>query len=218
MVAPYYDDGQCVIYHGDCRELLPDLSFDVLVTDPPYGIGLDTDYARPSTPASKTYPRVEGDDQPFDPSHLLGYPRVVLFGANHYASRLPDSRGWVVWDKVTRNDVRAGQISDAELAWTNCLSRTRVYRHMWNGGFRASERGVSLHPTQKPVSLMAWLLEQVSESGEIVCDPYMGSGPTLRASKDLGRRTIGIEVEERYCEIAAKRLGQEVLDLAGTGG
>lgn len=213
MITPYYDDGTCVIYHGDCRELLPELAFDALIADPPYGIDLDTDYWRPCRPASKTYPRVQGDDQPFDPTHLLGYPRVVLFGANHYASKLPESRGWIVWDKVTRNDVRVATISDAELAWTNCLPRTRVFRHMWNGGFRDSERGISLHPTQKPVALMRWLLGLLSEPGETVCDPYMGSGPVLRAAKDLGRRAIGIEIEERYCEIAARRLAQEVLAL-----
>ena len=211
--VPYYDEDGITIYHGDCLDVLPSLTFDVVVTDPPYGIDLNTDYSRPSTPASRCYPRVLGDDEPFDPAHLTAYPRVVMFGANHYAERLPPSRGWVVWDKITRNDVTAGQISDAELAWTNCLPRTRVFRHMWNGGFRASERDAWHHPTQKPVALMSWLLDLVSKPGEVVCDPYMGSGPTLRAAKDLGRRAIGVELSEAYCEIAAKRLAQGVLDF-----
>lgn len=210
-MTPYYQDGSVTIYHGDCRALLP-LDADVLVTDPPYGIGLDTNYARPSTPASRNYPKVVGDDVAFDPAFLLGLGLpTVLFGANHFADQLPLSRGWIVWDKITSNDVKAGQISDGELAWTNCLPRLRIFRHMWNGGFRASERGTHYHPTQKPTRLMAWVLTLMPEG--TVLDPYMGSGTTLRAAKDLGRKAIGIEIEEKYCEIAAKRMAQEVLAI-----
>ena len=210
-MKPYYSDDHVTLYHGDCLDILPGLEFDVIVTDPPYGINLDTDYSRPSK-NSRTYRPIEGDEVPFDPSPwlLLQLP-LVLFGANHFAQSLPVSRGWICWDKVTRNDITAGQISDGELAWTNFLPRLRIYRHMWNGAFRDSERGTHYHPTQKPVRLMAWVTGLCPPG--VILDPYAGSGPTLRAAKDLGRKAIGIEIDERYCEIAARRMGQEVLAL-----
>lgn len=210
-MTPYYDDGQSKIYHGDCRELLADLRFDAIVSDPPYGISYD-----PSDDKfeSKTgLAAVAGDDGPFDPAFLLAYNvPTVLWGGNCFASRLPDHPGWLAWDKATRNGLNL-RIAECEFAWTNCISRTRVFRHLWSGAYRASEQGSFLHPTQKPVALMCWVLGLVTTPGQTVVDPYMGSGPTLRAAKNLGRKAIGIELEERYCEIAAKRLGQEVLDL-----
>jgi site-specific DNA-methyltransferase (adenine-specific) len=157
-------------------------------------------------------PPVVGDTQPFDPAPLLRFPRVVLFGANHYADRLPPSPTWLVWDK--RDGVASDDNADCELAWTNLGGPARLYRHLWRGLCRASEQGQRhLHPTQKPVALMAWIIANWTKPGDLILDPYMGSGPVLRAAKDLGRRAIGIEIEERYCEIAARRLGQEVLPL-----
>ena len=152
---------------------------------------------------------VEGDAGPFDPSPLIDRP-AILWGANHYASRLPDSKGWVFWDKATRNGLDLKQ-AEVEFAWTNCISRPRGFRHMWSGAYRDSERGERYHPTQKPVALMLWCIGLMPDG--VILDPYLGSGPTLRAAKDLGRRAIGIEIEEKYCEIAANRMQQEVLAL-----
>ena len=208
-MTPYYDDGVAVIYHADCRDLLGDLLADVVVTDPPYGINWAA-----SGSIARGVPPIVGDHAPFDPAFLLHY-RCVLFGANHYAHLLPPSRGWLIWDKITRNDVR-WVLGDAEMAWTNCIPRIRVFRHLWAGYHRASESATAYHPTQKPVALMTWVLSLVSEPGEIVLDPFMGSGSALVAAKQLGRRAIGIEIEERYCEIAANRLRQEVLPLEVT--
>ncbi len=219
-MKPYYDDGRGItIYHGDCREIAPRLGFKGLVlSDPPYGIS----YNREHVPQGKHLPSprrqvrtVAHDDQPFDPTPwITGH--AILWGANCYASRLPDSAVWIAWDKVTRNglDLRIGE---AEFAWTNCVGRTRVLRHLWSGGYRApgDDARAFLHPTQKPVALMRWCIEIARPSPRIILDPFMGSGTTLRAAKDLGRRAIGIEIEELYCEIAAKRLEQEVLDFGG---
>lgn len=226
-MRPYYQDDWVTIYHGDCRELLdpyerfpsgahtervPDDPFGhvrLLVTDPPYGIALDTSSRWDWLPDQKP---VTGDDAPFDPAHLLalGLP-TVLFGANHYASRLPDARGWFCWDKATRDGLELKQ-AEVEFAWTNFLSRPKMLRHMWSGAYRDSERGTRYHPTQKPVALLAWVLGWCPEGA--VLDPYMGCGPTLVAAKAQGRTAIGIEVEERYCEIAAQRCSQEVLELS----
>jgi site-specific DNA-methyltransferase (adenine-specific)/modification methylase len=224
-VTPYYDDGTCTIYHGDCREVLPYLAADLVLTDPPYGqagrlhAGGVVSRAR-KPPHGKNagirpryWPPIAGDDAPFDPEPLLAFPRAVLFGANWYTDRLPVSGSWIIWDK--KGDGFEGwNGADAELAWTNLGGPVRVFRHRWMGVMRDSEIGQPhLHPAQKPVALMAWIIVNGTKPGDLILDPYMGSGPVLRAAKDLGRRAIGIEIEERYCEIAARRLGQEVLAL-----
>lgn len=216
-MTPYYDDGRCVIYHGDCRDVLPSLAgIDLVLTDPPYGVSLNTAYRdaqRGRLTNANNYAPVHGDDEPFDPSHLLAYPGAVLWGANYYAHRLPPRGSWLVWDK--RDGSGYNDQADAELAWVSGVTGTvpRLFAHRWNGMIKASERDQRrVHPTQKPVALMAWCLSFFPDA-RLVCDPYMGSGPTLRACKDRGVRAIGIEIEERYCEIAAKRLSQEVLEL-----
>ena len=217
-MKPYYQDASVTIYHGDCREVLPLIGSDALVvTDPPYGVNLRTSYAtnkRSNLAASNDYAPVFGDDAPFDPSHLLGFAGSVLWGANYYANKLPPRGSWLVWDK--RDGGTPDDGADAELAWVSGVSGTvpRLLRHKWRGIIKASERNERrMHPTQKPVALMAWCLSFFPDSSRLVVDPYMGSGPTLRAAKDLCRRAIGIEIDERYCEIAARRCSQETLDL-----
>ena len=202
MIQPYYDEDGITIYHGDCREILPSVDADVIISDPPYGIDYEPG------PYWKGE-RIAGDSEPFDPSHLLDRRGAVLFGANHYADRLPASSGWIVWNKRDRTS-RSLPGSDAELAWTNLLTQVRIFTQVWMPHTIRGEP--MLHPTQKPVALMREILEATG-GDDLVCDPYMGSGSTLRAAKDLGRKAIGIELEERYCEIAAERLGQGVLDL-----
>jgi site-specific DNA-methyltransferase (adenine-specific)/modification methylase len=210
-VRSYYEDDSVTIYHGDSREFVSTLEADVLVTDPPYGISYSPSQNSAKAWGNKTFVGktvVAGDDEPFDPSPLLRFPTVVLFGANHYADKLPASSGWFVWDK--RDGMTSNDFADCELVWSNLPKVARLLRHQWNGALRASERGEPrLHPTQKPLVLMRWILSQCPDGS--VLDPYMGSGTTLRAAKDLGRPVTGIDIDERYCEIAAKRCAQEVL-------
>lgn len=207
-MKPYYDHGGITIYHGDCGEILPTLgTVDLLLTDPPYGIAVDVSSRWEWLPEHEP---VANDDRPFDPGPLLALGTgAILWGANHYASRLPDAAGWLAWDKATRNDLDLKQ-TEIEFAWSNCIKRPRCFRHMWSGAYRASERGTRWHPTQKPSALMSWCLSLVPEA-RTVLDPFMGSGPVAKACKDRGLRYVGIELVERYCEIAAKRLAQEVL-------
>ena len=209
-MTPYYADDLVTIYHGDCREWMPEA--DVIVTDPPYGMS----YVHGGYGGGKSYGFehvvIKGDDEPFDPAFLLALDKpTVLFGANHYADRLPAARGWLVWDKrVGRGSTDQ---SDAELAWTNVLGVVRVKSLYWGGAVRTGreQREGRAHVMQKPVALMAWVLGFVPDG--VVLDPFMGSGSTLVAAKEMGRRSIGIEIEERYCEKAAERCSQEVLGL-----
>jgi site-specific DNA-methyltransferase (adenine-specific) len=137
-----------------------------------------------------------------------------MWGANWYADELPPSGGWIVWDKTPRGVKEGFTASHAELAWTNLFSSVKKFSLQWGGEARNHE--LHLHPTQKPVGLMRWIVQNWTEPGQLVLDPYMGSGPVAEACRDLGRRYIGVELEERYCEIAAQRLAQDVLPFGDT--
>ena len=213
-MTPYYQDAWVTIYHGDCREVLPRLGeIGVIVADPPYGISLETAYrmrGRGRLAQCVDYPEVTGDDKPFDPAFVLALDvPTVLWGANYFNQHLPAASGWLVWDK--RCDRMQNDQADGELAWTNFVKGVRIFHHEWNGFRRESEIGESYHPTQKPVMLFNWILTgRWFPAAGVIVDPFYGSGPCLRAAKDLQRHAIGIEIEERYCEISAKRLSQEV--------
>jgi site-specific DNA-methyltransferase (adenine-specific) len=226
-MKPYYEHAGITIYHGDYRDF--SVGAQAIVTDPPYGGGLSVDFAdrfkakagswwvNKDRSAQQRHKPIVGDDEPFDPSPILNHSakQKVLWGANWYASRLPDSGGWYIWDKrCGRRDVSAADwpMSEAELAWTNLGKGVRMFRHTWFGLIRDSERGEHFHPTQKPIALMQWCIEACDDG--VILDPFMGSGTTLVAAKNLGRQAVGIEIEERYCEIAARRLSQEILALA----
>jgi site-specific DNA-methyltransferase (adenine-specific)/modification methylase len=198
---------------GDCLEVLPTLGrFDAVVTDPPYGIafahgGNDNSGIGGGKYATKFAGQaIVGDDQPFDPSPLLRLSeQVILWGANHFADRLPPSPSWLIWDKRAASQ-HSNDFADCELAWCSHKAVARVFRHQWDGMMKASERGVPrVHPTQKPVVLMEWCLGQIPEAASIL-DPFMGSGTTGVAAVKLGRRFTGIEIDPGYFDIACRRI------------
>ncbi len=207
-IKPYYEQDGITIYHGDCQDVLPYVQADVVITDPPYGIAHPTDYrsrGRDGKANCTDYPAVRNDDKPFDPSSILKLQLpALLWGANWYADRLPPSGGWLVWDKERPDDLDQ---ATCELAWTNFIKGVRRFRYLWNGMIRAGNENLC-HPTQKPVALTLWVLSLKWTPAGVVLDPYMGAGGVLVASKRLGRKAIGIEIEEKYCEIAAQRLAQ----------
>ena len=213
-MQPYYDEDGITIYHGDCRDLLPGMHRSMLVaTDPPYGIDYVQGGGRGAAGRSKFCGiAVVGDAEPFDPRPLLEFSESILWGANYFAPLLPLGR-WLVWDKRCGITPQRAQ-GDCELAWMSSGRASRMFRHVWDGMIRDSEPQPRVHPTQKPTTLMKWCLGLAETTGAVL-DPYAGSGTTLRAAKDLGRKAIGIEIEEKYCEIAAKRLAQRVLDFSG---
>jgi site-specific DNA-methyltransferase (adenine-specific) len=205
-VSPYYEDGACQIWHGDCREILPQLGpFGAVVTDPPYGHG--SKWSGGTWAANPMYDLAfEWDAKPVDADLMAlviaSAPAAIVWGGNYY--ELPPSRCWLSWVKTQQMDTMA----DFELAWTNLDRPAKCFPSIRNPD------GKREHPTQKPEALMRWCLGFVPGSG-VIADPFMGSGTTLVAAKRLGRKAIGIELEEKYCEIAAKRLAQGALDLFG---
>ena len=213
--------GDATLYHGDCLEILPTLpKVDAVVTDPPYGIS----YVRNSKKtaalgkiwgdgfkkelAGKDENPIHGDGKPFDPSCLLSVGRRhVLWGASAYSNMLPANYGWMIWDKQIVGEWSGG---DCETAWTNFLGSNRIHRQRWQGMIREGDEcpyvgGGLVHPTQKPVRLMAWCVEKTKTEGPVL-DPYMGSGSTGVACARLGRGFIGIEIERRYFDIACERI------------
>jgi len=210
-VKPYYSDARITIYCADCREVLPALDpADLVLTDPPYGIGeaAGKNRTRDHVARAKDYGVASWDDQPIDQELLelviAAGKYAAIFGGNYY--RVPPSSCWLVWDKENGDC----DFADAELAWTNYGTAVRLKRHLWNGMLRKGRERRD-HPTQKPLAVMAWAILKCPGEPQTILDPFMGVGTTLRAAKDLGRRAIGIECEERYCEIAVRRLAQEVL-------
>lgn len=208
MPIPYYQQDGITIYHSDCREILPELDHvDLVLTDPPYGIasiwngGSGHGWLRASAQQGA---RNAWDEQAPDAETLRlcisAGKHAVIWGGNYFD--LPPSRGWLVWNKPERNFT----LAEAELAWTNKDMVIRVK------DLPRSEPDRE-HPTQKPLKLMTWCLGFFPDA-QTVLDPFMGSGTTLRAAKNLGRRAIGIEQDERWCDYAAKRLQQSVLALA----
>lgn len=223
-MTPYYQHAGITIYHGDCRPIRLSLpSIDAVISDPPYGMGDKSDRStrlggnvnlHSEYKVSRKWDVIHGDDAPFDPAMWLSFPRVVLFGAVHFSSHLPESRCWLVWDK--REGGTADDNADCDFAWTNLPGPARLYSQLWRGLCRKGiENAKRLHhPHQKPMALMTWIIQQCRlPPNSLILDPYMGSGTTLRAAKDAGQNAIGIEIEERYCEIAANRLSQEVMQF-----
>lgn len=208
-MKPYYDHAGITIFHGDCREVLPTLpKVDLVLTDPPYGLGELWNGGGGGAKSSWRFAAGEAKSWDMetvdDAVDLLPSmaDEVIIWGGNYY--RLPPSRCWLVWDKKQPDTWTTGQ---AELAWTNLDRPVRAFRLCQAEAH--AEMVAKSHPTEKPLSLFCWCLKWTI--GRTVLDPFMGSGTTLRAAKDLGRKAIGIEINERYCEIAAKRLSQEVL-------
>lgn len=209
MIKDRIETEKYTLYLADCADVLPTLetgSVDAVVTDPPYGIGYEHRKVTSGKWTTKHHNiPIVGDDKPFDPSPWLTFQEVILWGGNHYASRLP-SGGWFVWDKRRGVEDVKFSMSDGELAWTNTTKSLRIFRHLWFGLARGSEVGEHYHPTQKPVALMQWCLGFVDS--DTILDPYMGSGTTGVACMRLGRKFVGVEIDHAYFAIAASRIAK----------
>lgn len=231
MVKPYFERDGIVIYHGDCRDVLPTLeagSIDLVLTDPPYGVQYVTAWRSRTDPLVAP---ITGDESlDLVRECLPTIDRLLAEDRHAYvftsAARIGEAceviadfwkvKNVIVWDKGD-----AGSVGDLEagygVTWEGIVYANKgrrplsgprprsVYRFDWSG------TRDPVHPTVKPVGVLQWLMAKSSNPGEVILDPWMGSGTTLRAAQNLGRRAIGIEIEERYCEIAARRLDQLTL-------
>lgn len=195
--------GEHILILGDCRAILPALGkVDAVVTDPPYGIGEHGGACRTrGRPGYAKHERLGWDAaRPDWIADLLSYGREqIIWGGNYFADLLPPSKGWLYWQKLM-----GGDFSDGELAWT---SRDKALREFT----QCPKNQGAEHPTQKPVAVMQWCLGFLPDC-QTILDPFMGSGTTGVACAKLGRKFIGIEIEERYFDIACKRVAAAVAE------
>ena len=201
--------GNACLFLGDSREILPTIGpFDAVVTDWPYGIAeaAGKNASRGNMAVAKDYGDDEWDNQPIDPELVALVMAAgrwnILFGGNYYA--LPATSCWLVWDKLNGTN----DFADCELAWTNLPKAVRRLRYMWNGMLRANKEVRGDQPTQKPVGVMKWALQQLPAGVASVIDPFMGSGTTGVACAQLGLSFIGIEREQRYFDAACRRIAE----------
>jgi DNA modification methylase len=212
-MTPYYSDDAVTIYHGDCREIVPTIAADCVVTDPPYAINLE-------------YSGKFMDDAIYLGELTKGVlaqliastERVVITPGVGNMYRYPEPKWVLCWFEAAGN----GSGPWGFCTWQPVLvygkdpylqdgKGRRPDGRIFTSHVRSVDTGD--HPCPKPYDVMTWLVERTTRQADTILDPFMGSGTTLRAAKDLGRKAIGIEIEERYCEIAVKRLAQEVLAL-----
>ena len=224
LPTPYWTspDGRHVLYNQNCLDVLPHLPIGkqvanswLLLTDPPYGIALDTDYSRFDSDdvQGREYSKVSGDSAPMDFKFLFNTCDVrVIFGANNWPQQIPFNPlkdGWIVWDKRTNEDADKILGSPFEMA---VVSGRRMYEmiRMQHCGVKHADgdRAGRFHPTQKPVALSLRILSMFKH--ETILDPYCGSGTTGVACIRTGRRFIGVEIEPKYCAIAVERMEREL--------
>ena len=218
--------GPCTLLLGDCLSLLP-IEADAVVSDPPYGMNWDTDSTRFSGGQSRAlqmkkrgvgradYGDIAEDSTPFDPAPWLSYPRCVLFGSNHFAQRLPVGTS-LVWIKKDRH-LWGTFLSDAEIAWMKGGHGVYTYLQSFPPPVRAVDAGgnpccpIGIHPTQKPVALMAWCMDRAKvPTGATVLDPYAGSFSTAIACIRTGRKFIGVELDPTYFWAGVERIKREL--------
>ena len=207
-MTPYFQNDACVIYHGDCREILPDLEAELVVTDPPYGMRYQSNYRK------ARHKKIAGDDSlPVDVIAMLiekASRAVYSFCRWDNISEMPTPRSVLAWVK---NNWSMGDLKHEHgRQWEACCfypGPKHEFLCRIPDVIHASRTRNTRHPTEKPVSLISQIIN--CNVGDVILDPFMGSGTTLRAAVDNGRRAIGIEIDEAYCEVASRRMEQGVL-------
>jgi len=216
------------LIEGDCLQVLPTLGLDpartAVVSDPPYGMRNNTDSKRFTGGRERSnrrfgagrndWPQVIGDGRPFDPTPWLAFPKVILWGANHFGRRLPAGTT-LVWLKKA-DHLFGTFLSDAEVGWQKGGCGVWCFRETGGNSRRRKEGGgTKLHPNQKPVALMRWCIERLKvPAGWTILDPYAGSGTTGIAASQLGYDFVGIEAGLEYAAAARRRLEAPALGAA----
>lgn len=203
--------GPALLIQGDCHELLASVGpVDAIVTDPPYGIGYVHSGGGRGKHSRRNHSKtIAGDARPFDPRPFLtAAPQVIMWGADHFYPRLPDSGRFLGWDKLAGANLR-DSFADIEFAWQNREAPARVFSYLWKGLLQEGEKGERrIHPTQKPVDLMAWSISQLVGEPAVICDPFMGSGSTAIAALKAGRRFVGFEIDPDHFDAACLRIAR----------
>jgi len=214
------------VYQIDCLEFMktiPDEYFDLIITDPPFGIKIGKRiFNKPNTKHGcakaykKDYGTINWDDKIPSEDYFNEIKRVsknqIIFGGNYFIKYLDPSSCWIIWDK--RGDEKYNNdFGDCELAWTSFNKPSRIFRFLWSGMLQQDMRNkeVRVHPTQKPVALGRWLLKKFANEGNIIFDPFAGSGSFLVASKQLGYDFVGCELSLDYVSIINNKLSQKTL-------
>lgn len=189
----------------DVEKLMNGEKADMVYIDPPYGVSYQCTGGGGVLKRNK-FDKIIGDDKPYEPADIFGLnlsDNYIIWGANHFASKLPDSSGWIAWIKI--GDGKSNNQSDLELAWTSFKKPARRFNHIWRGMIRASERKEQrVHPTQKPVELARWCFDDC-DAGLNIFDGYLGSGSTLIACEKTNRKCYGMELAEKYCDVIINR-------------
>ena len=206
-------------HNMDCMEAMaamPDKAFDLAIVDPPYGIGESgaTNHTRGLLAVSRDYKPFAGADMEAPPAEYFRELRRVsrnqiVWGANHFIERFgSDSPCWIVWDK----DNGATDFADCELAWTSFQSAVRRLRFRWQGMLQQdmANKEDRIHPTQKPVALYKWLLQNYAKPGDRILDTHLGSGSSRIAAYDLGFDFVGYELDKDYFEAQELRFARHI--------
>lgn len=208
------------IIQGDClneMKKMSDNQFDLVLTDPPYGKTWTTRNRGKNPFGSSNHLNetslIEWDkftptQEYFDEMQRVSKNQII-FGGNYFTDKLPISNCWIVWDKVGQHKFN-NPFAQAELAWTSYKRTTKKFT-LVQQGFVSETNDDREHPTQKPTELLKQIIRDFAKPGHTILDPFAGSGSTLRASKDLGRKCTVIEINPKYIEIIKKRERQEVL-------
>lgn len=210
-------------YNMDCLEAMrkmPDHCFDLAVVDPPYGIGENGKKAasRSHVAVAQAYKPFAGEDRDApQPEYFRELVRVsknqVIFGANHFASRLPrvDTPCWIVWDK----DNGGSDFADFEMAWTSFSGAARLFRFRWAGMLQGNmkQKEVRIHPTKKPIALYAWIFSKFAKLGDRILDTHLGSGSSRIAAHDAGLDFVGFEIDPDYFVAQEKRYKEHAAQI-----
>ena len=242
-MKPYYQDDSCTIYNGDCLEVMKefrDNQFDLCLTDPPYGVTQNKSDIRVNlSPFINHLPSIVFSQQPFTADLICTYEKQfkyeliwdkVLTSGFLNANNMPLRRheNILIFGNVKYNPQKNIGTKNHTKGYPGVCKNENYgfYGFVDNADklgklkfptsiirFSKTHPSISKHRTEKPIDLMRWLIMTYSNKADTILDPFLGSGTTARACKDLGRKCIGIEISKEYCDIAVRRLGQEVLPL-----
>ena len=208
------------VTNEDCMEGMaryPDNYFDLAIVDPPYGIGEDGGDKKRGTKSIKTpiHNKKNWDSEPPKIEYFNQLLRVsknqIIWGANHFIKNIPyNSSCWIVWDKDN-----TGDFADAELAYTSFKSAVRIFKFRWNGMLQQNmkDKEQRIHPTQKPVALYKWLLQNYAKQGDKILDTHLGSGSSRIAAYEMGFDFTAFELDKEYFEAQEKRYNNHISQL-----